>query len=385
MSSINTNVAAMAAVRSLNTIGQDMQRTQQRIETGLRISRANDDPAVFSISQNMRADLNGMAAVKDSLAFGRSALTVARDAATSISNELGRLKQTVTQGQQQGLDAAQINNQITNALANIDAFARSATFNGVNLLTAGVAGVPGVTGSNLNIVRDINGTTTAVTGTNSTAAGLALTGLSATTGARRLTFDNTLAPAQGENVTLTIGTGATAREFIFEFNDGGAALTGQPDADTTVIDVQFTATDSPLQMVSNLITRMQQNGINASLNNQGELVVGGNITAFSTTVTGATAGTVPGGTAAITAVEAAIDTMGTRLSNLGANLRQVEGLQNFTNQLNDSIKEGLGALVDADLAEESARLTSLQTRQQLATQSLSIANQQSQSLLSLFR
>jgi flagellin len=49
------------------------------------------------------------------------------------------------------------------------------------------------------------------------------------------------------------------------------------------------------------------------------------------------------------------------------------------------VKEGLGALVDADLAEESARLTALQTRQQLATQSLSIANQQSQSLLSLFR
>jgi flagellin len=130
---------------------------------------------------------------------------------------------------------------------------------------------------------------------------------------------------------------------------------------------------------------MQQNGINASLNNQGQLVVAGNVTAMTTSVTGATAGTVPGGTAAITAVEGAIDLMGTRLANLGANLRQVEGLQNFTNQLNDSIKEGLGALVDADLAEESARLTSLQTRQQLATQSLSIANQQSQTLLSLFR
>ena len=84
-------------------------------------------------------------------------------------------------------------------------------------------------------------------------------------------------------------------------------------------------------------------------------------------------------------VEGAIDTMGTRLANLGATLRQVEGLQDFTKQLNDSIKEGLGALVDADLAEESARLTSLQTKQQLAVQSLSIANQQSQSLLSLFR
>jgi flagellin len=381
MSSINTNVAAMAAVRSLNTISQDMGRTQQRIETGLRISRANDDPAVFAISQNMRADMNGMAAVKDSLAFGRSALTVARDAATSISNELGRLKQTVTQGQQQGLDITQINGQITNALANIDAFARSATFNGVNLLTAGVAGVPGVSGTNLNVVRDINGTTTNVTGSNSTAAGLGIAGLSATTGARQLTFDSTLAPATGEIVSLTTG----GRTLIFEFNDGATALTSQPDATTDVFDVQIAATDSPLQMVANLITTMQQNGINASLTSQGQLVISGNVTAMTTTVTGATAGLVPGGTAAITAVEGAIDLMGTRLANFGANLRQIEGLQNFTNQLNDSIKEGLGALVDADLAEESARLTSLQTRQQLATQSLSIANQQSQTLLSLFR
>jgi flagellin len=381
MSSVNTNVAAMAAVRSLTTIGQDMGRTQQRIETGLRISRANDDPAVFSIAQNMRADLKGMMAVKDSLAFGKSALTVARDAATNISNELATLKQTVTQGQQQGLDITQINNQITNALANIDAFARSATFNGVNLLTAGVGGVPGVTGTNLNVVRDINGTTTNVTGTNSTAAGLGIAALTATTGARQLTFDNTLAPALGENVTVTIG----GRDMIFEFNDGSAPLTAQPDATTDVFDVQFTAADSPLTMISNLITSMQQNGINATLNNAGELVVSGAVTALTTSVTGATAGTVPGGTAAITAVEGAIDLMGTRLSNIGANLRQVEGLQNFTTQLNDSIKEGLGSLVDADLAEESARLTSLQTKQQLATQSLSIANQQSQTLLSLFR
>ena len=381
MSSINTNVAAMAAVRSLNIIGQDMGRTQQRIETGLRISKANDDPAVFAIAQNMRADLNGMAAVKDSLAFGRSALTVARDAATAISNELGRLKQTITQGQQQGLDVNQINGQITNALDNIDAYARSATFNGVNLLTAGVGGVPGVTGSNLNVVRDINGTTTNVTGTDSTKAGLGIANLTATTGARKLTFDNTLAPALGEQVSVTIG----GQTKIFEFNDGSAALTAQPNATTDVIDVQFTAADSPLTMISNLITAMQQNGINATLNNQGELVVSGAATALTTTVTGATAGVVPGGAAAITAVEGAIDLMGTRLANLGANLRQVEGLQAFTTQLNDSIKEGLGALVDADLAEESARLTSLQTRQQLATQSLSIANQQSQTLLSLFR
>jgi flagellin len=84
-------------------------------------------------------------------------------------------------------------------------------------------------------------------------------------------------------------------------------------------------------------------------------------------------------------VDGAITTAGSILARIGASVQQVEGLRDFSVQLRDSLREGLGALVDADLAEESARLTSLQTRQQLATQSLSIANQQSQSLLSLFR
>jgi flagellin len=383
MSSVNTNVAAMAAIRSLSMISKDMATTQGRIESGYRISQANHDPAVFAIAQSMRADLNGMSAVKDSLAFGKAALTVARDAATKISDELANLQRTVTQGQQQGVDVTQINAQITNSLANIDAYARTATFNGVNLLTSGVAGVPAVTDNNLNVVRDIVGTTTSVTGTNSTAAGLALSGLTAATGGRTLTFDATFAAANADLISFTQG----GRTYIFEFSDGSAPLVSTPGATTSVFDVQITATDSPLQAVSKLITRMQGEGFDTSLNSSGQLVVNGNIGAITPTFAsgGATAGTLPGGTGAIAAIEGAVTTMGTRLANIGSALRQVEGLQDFTTKLNDSLKEGLGALVDADLAEESARLTTLQTRQQLATQSLSIANQQSQSLLSLFR
>jgi VIT1/CCC1 family predicted Fe2+/Mn2+ transporter len=78
-------------------------------------------------------------------------------------------------------------------------------------------------------------------------------------------------------------------------------------------------------------------------------------------------------------VDGAITTAGSILARLGASLQQMEGLRDFSLQLSDSLSEGLGALVDADLAEESARLTSLQTRQQLARQSLDIANQQNQS------
>jgi flagellin len=88
---------------------------------------------------------------------------------------------------------------------------------------------------------------------------------------------------------------------------------------------------------------------------------------------------------AIDIVNEAISTVNRIVAELGARLSQIEGQQEFTKQLTDSLKEGLGALVDADLAEESARLTSLQTKQQLAIQSLSIANQQGQALLGLFR
>ena len=58
---------------------------------------------------------------------------------------------------------------------------------------------------------------------------------------------------------------------------------------------------------------------------------------------------------------------------------------NFVGKLTDSLTSGIGSLVDADLEEASARLQALQVQQQLATQSLSIANQAPQNILSLFR
>jgi flagellin len=379
MSSINTNVAAMAAIRSLSSISTDMAKTQGRIETGLRIGQANNDPAVFSIAQNMRADLRGLTAVKDSLAFGKATVTVARDAATKISDELAKLKGTVTQGQQRGIPNAEINSQINEALANIDAYANTADFNGVNLLTGG---------TNLNVIRDITGNTTTVAAQDLTTAGLTLAGLQVNTGSTRLSFDQDLEIADGDGISVTRG-GAT---LVFEFNDAGDTALDTEVSDTVrvrQVDID-TASESPLAMLGKLVTAMQNEGINASFNNNGEIIIAGAATVAlgadgTAAAAGMTSATITGGSTAIAAVEAAIDTVGTALSAFGAKFQQIEGLQDFTAKLTDSIKEGLGALVDADLAEESARLTSLQTRQQLATQSLSIANQQSQSLLSLFR
>ncbi|CAN7165179.1 flagellin [Neorhizobium sp. LjRoot104] len=77
--------------------------------------------------------------------------------------------------------------------------------------------------------------------------------------------------------------------------------------------------------------------------------------------------------------------MNSAASKLGAVSKRLEMQSDFVSNLTDSIDKGVGRLVDADMNEESTKLKALQTQQQLAIQSLSIANSDSQNILSLFR
>jgi flagellin len=84
-------------------------------------------------------------------------------------------------------------------------------------------------------------------------------------------------------------------------------------------------------------------------------------------------------------VDDGIGSMTTAASNLGAVKQRTNMQREFIGSLMDAISRGVGALVDADMNEESTRLQALQVQQQLGVQSLSIANQNSQQILSLFR
>jgi flagellin len=72
-------------------------------------------------------------------------------------------------------------------------------------------------------------------------------------------------------------------------------------------------------------------------------------------------------------------------ASFGSAQGRIETQANFISSLTDSLKSGIGTLVDANMEEASARLQALQVQQQLGVQALSIANQAPQSLLSLFR
>jgi flagellin len=87
----------------------------------------------------------------------------------------------------------------------------------------------------------------------------------------------------------------------------------------------------------------------------------------------------------LSTIDAQITLTGNALGTLGAASTDLNFLSTFTKSLSDAVTQGLGSLVDANLAQESANLQALQVKQQLGVQALSIANQRPQIILSLFR
>ncbi|MBS0410318.1 MAG: flagellin [Proteobacteria bacterium] len=113
-----------------------------------------------------------------------------------------------------------------------------------------------------------------------------------------------------------------------------------------------------------------------------DLSVGGaNVTVAAT----GTIGTVTQAGLMIATVQTSINNVSAALAKLGTASKSVSSTLTFVGKLQDNITAGVGNLVDADLAKESAKLQALQTKQQLGVQALSIANQAPQSVLSLFR
>jgi flagellin len=114
-------------------------------------------------------------------------------------------------------------------------------------------------------------------------------------------------------------------------------------------------------------------------------VVAQDLTITAIGIAATTLGTKTLASTAIGLLNTAISGVSSKLSQLGTGAKALGSHFNFISKLQDTIEAGVGNLVDADLAKESAKLQALQTKQQLGIQALSIANQSSSILLGLFR
>jgi len=153
--------------------------------------------------------------------------------------------------------------------------------------------------------------------------------------------------------------------------------------------------DSMVAEVNNYLRQASYSSTNLLGSGGTDILVVANIDASSITIrnqdvadlSGAslTIADAAGASNALSLVASFKSSLDTALAQLGADLKQVDSQAEFVQQTEETVRIGLGALVDADLAKESANLQSLQVRQQLGVQGLGIANQSPQALLGLFR
>lgn len=137
--SVNTNAGALIALQSLTKTSKQLAVVQNRINTGLRISSAKDDAAFFNIAQNLRADVAGLSAAKQSIDRALGAVDVALAAAESVSDILISLKEKAVAANDPSIDAATrtaLNDDFTSIRDSITNIVSNATFNGTNAVVA---------------------------------------------------------------------------------------------------------------------------------------------------------------------------------------------------------------------------------------------------------
>lgn len=272
--SVNTNTGAMTALQYLNETQGQLARTQNAINSGLKVASAKDDGAIYAIAQNQRGAIAGFQSVASSLNNGSSAIEVALSAGQSISDLMIQLKQKALSAADPSLDTASrqaLNSDFTALRDQISTIVKNAVFNNFNL---------------------VDGSTTKVQA------------LASADGARRIT-------TMAQNMSLS----------------------------GSIVTMTSTATVSTQAKASALIATIQTS---------------------------------------LTNVNAA-------LAKLSAGAAKFSIQASFTQKLADTLTSGLGNLVDANMADESASLQSLQVKQQLGVQALSIANQAPQTILGLFQ
>src|SRR6516164_6217085 len=137
MNSVNTNVGAMIALQYLNATNTDLQTTQSRINTGLKVASAKDNGSIWAIAQNQRATSQSLNAVKDSLQRGQSTVDVALAAGASVSDLLLQMKEKALAASDATLDTnsrVALNDDFVSLRDQISKAVNNADFNGANML-----------------------------------------------------------------------------------------------------------------------------------------------------------------------------------------------------------------------------------------------------------
>ena len=338
LNSINTNFAALTALKSLSMTNQEMLKTQARISTGYAISGAQDGAAYWSMATTMRSDNNALSAVKDALGLGSATVDVAYTAMDSAIDVMSEIKAKLVASREPGVDRSKVQTEVDALQDQLRSISNSASFSGENFIAVDT----GYAASGYNATETI-------------VASFSRTGNSVSVG------------------TLSVSVSST---YLLNANTDGAGGAG------TATAIQLGILGSQRMTAAEAVTAGGTAGDIGAAVGDGSIIIASYDGTSEMDISTADDTAIDD---FIQATDSAITEMTTAATNLGSAKSRIELQTNFVSALSDAIERGISTLVDADMNEESTRLQALQVQQQLGIQSLSIANSSSQSILSLFR
>jgi flagellin len=389
MTSILTNVAAMAALQTLRSIDSSMEDTQARVSSGLRVGEASDNAAYWSIATTMRSDNMALSAVQDALGLGAAKVDTAYAGMDSAIEVVKEIKAKLVAATEDGVDKDKIQEEISQLQDQLASISDAASFSGENWLQTDLSSgtvTKSVVGS---FVRDDAGNVSVKKVDYDLSSATVLFDTVGNAG-----ILDTQVGIEDDSFTLNINTGgvvsaATVKAYSIDdvIADTGSVFTGNSATggsksyvkvsddvwveavDQSSVPTQEVAFDDGSTMWAVDTTATPGTSLTASVSD---------LTSDNSTTGGQL-------DKLISMVDDALSSMTSAAADLGSIGMRIDLQEDFVNALTDSIDSGIGRLVDADMNEESTRLKALQTQQQLAVQSLSIANSASESILTLFR
>jgi flagellin len=380
--SVNTNSALYSALGSLALARAEVQQAEKRIQTGQRVADASDDAAVFSVSQQLRADVESWDEVARAQGPGKGIVEVADKGLTQISDLLNRLRSVaLAHSAATGQQATIYANAANSILSQIDGIANTAKFNGITPLNKADIGSSPAQGSTSVPLS---------TGAVNSGGGL---GLSTT---------NYPLPAQSGTVVLRYDAYSAPDGFALIYNGGTVATTGGLVSGSGTltfpygggapnnIDVQVnggsvgTAWTYTLEFVTPPLpgppTPDPEGSIKVIADITGNQTSIRSIDATSTGL-GLQPWSISSAATALAAIDYAANLVAKHAGYYAERGRQIGSVKKVAIETMDAYVTGLGAIVDADIGREQARAMAGKVKTDLAIQSVGVANAAQRAIL----
>ena len=376
MSDISLTASMRSNLLSLQNTQSLMDMTQERLSTGKKVNSAIDNPSSYYTAQSLNNRASDLSALLDSMGQAVQTIKAANEGIETITSFAEQAK-AVANTALDSADAEQITSsqkQFNELLKQIDQLADDAGYKGINLLE----------GDELSVTFNETRTSTIVIqGEKADSASLGIT--QATTwdeaSAETTAAKEALETAEAAEIEDVAEVSAAQEAYDDAVADYEAEITKRVAADSPT--EQELANEAAKKAIADEAKVALDEAI-AEAQKAKDADVAEKKAAYETVAKGDIKLNKEKILTSIKQVEAAINTLRSMASTYGNNYSIVQNRQEFTDGLINVLTEGADNLTLADMNEESANMLALQTRQQLAINSLSLASQASQAVLKLF-